>query len=265
MKMHRVVQLSVLAVVFGIVCVWPVLAGAIVVAVPPTVLAPANGALVGDVVTVSGTTDTDTVDVVVEVKPEWEPTRTAPAFAPVSSPGTFSVSVAVPYGRSVISVLARTADDTSTVVERTVWNLGAVPGYPGLVLVDKSDLYLYLIRNGAVWARYPIAIGMPRTPTPVGTWTLGRPMRGGGGWGALRMPLMRQKWVRKRVTVHVRRRHVRRWVRRRVYVKTSYYIHGTNDPSSIGTWASLGCVRLFNEDVRALAAMTGIEPCVIRQ
>jgi L,D-transpeptidase ErfK/SrfK len=262
MKMRSRIALVVVAAAMALA--WPVIAGA-GMAYPalaaPTISSPAENALVGGFVVVSGQTDTWTAEVTVATGSET--TTVVPATP--SDVGTFSVTVAVPYGRSVISVSASNPGTQSPVVQRTVWNLGAVPWYPGLVLVDKSDLYLYLIRNGSVWARYPIAIGMPRTPTPVGTWTLGRPMRGGGGWGALRMPLMRQKWVRKRVTVHVRRRHVRRWVRRRVYVKTSYYIHGTNDPSSIGTWASLGCVRLFNEDVRALAAMTGIEPCVIRQ
>ncbi|MDQ0448570.1 lipoprotein-anchoring transpeptidase ErfK/SrfK [Methylobacterium aerolatum] len=28
-----------------------------------------------------------------------------------------------------------------------------------------------------------------------------------------------------------------------------YAIHGTNRPSSIGTWASYGCIRMYNQDV----------------
>ena len=31
-----------------------------------------------------------------------------------------------------------------------------------------------------------------------------------------------------------------------------YGIHGTNRPWSIGTYASLGCVRMFNEDIEEL-------------
>jgi hypothetical protein len=260
MKMHRMLVLVVLVAAAALVTSpSTAMAPPLPQPAPPMVSAPAQNALVGDFVTVSGTTDTDTVDVEVTVGGVVTTVTT-----PVSRPGTFSVAVAVPYGPSVIGVLARNPDATSTVVERTVWNLGAVAAYPAFVLVDKSDFFLYVIRWGTVQARYPIAIGMPRTPTKVGNWRLGRPMKGGGGWGALRMPLMKPKWVRKRITVHVRRRHVRRWVRRKVYVRTSYYIHGTNDPSSIGTPASLGCVRLFNADVRALAAMTGVEPCVIR-
>jgi lipoprotein-anchoring transpeptidase ErfK/SrfK len=28
-----------------------------------------------------------------------------------------------------------------------------------------------------------------------------------------------------------------------------YAIHGTNRPASVGTFASYGCIRMFNEDV----------------
>lgn len=32
-----------------------------------------------------------------------------------------------------------------------------------------------------------------------------------------------------------------------------YRIHGTNDPKSIGTYASSGCIRMYNKDVEKLA------------
>ncbi len=34
--------------------------------------------------------------------------------------------------------------------------------------------------------------------------------------------------------------------------KTEYRIHGTNQPSTIGTFVSSGCIRLTNEDVTDL-------------
>jgi hypothetical protein len=34
--------------------------------------------------------------------------------------------------------------------------------------------------------------------------------------------------------------------------KTAYRIHGTNQPSTIGTFVSSGCIRLTNEDVMDL-------------
>ena len=35
-------------------------------------------------------------------------------------------------------------------------------------------------------------------------------------------------------------------------------IHGTNSPSTIGQWASHGCIRLYPEDIKALFAVTKI-------
>jgi L,D-transpeptidase ErfK/SrfK len=35
----------------------------------------------------------------------------------------------------------------------------------------------------------------------------------------------------------------------------SYFIHGTNQPIAVGQTASLGCVRMYNEDVETLADM----------
>ena len=37
---------------------------------------------------------------------------------------------------------------------------------------------------------------------------------------------------------------------------TSYYIHGTNNPYSIGTFASFGCIRMYNRDVKKLSRGT---------
>ncbi|MED4452544.1 L,D-transpeptidase family protein [Metabacillus fastidiosus] len=37
--------------------------------------------------------------------------------------------------------------------------------------------------------------------------------------------------------------------------KIHYGIHGTNDPSSIGKAVSLGCIRMYNQDVIELASL----------
>jgi lipoprotein-anchoring transpeptidase ErfK/SrfK len=42
-----------------------------------------------------------------------------------------------------------------------------------------------------------------------------------------------------------------------------YAIHGTNRPASIGTYASYGCVRMFNEDVIDLFGRVGVGTAVI--
>lgn len=74
---------------------------------------------------------------------------------------------------------------------------------------------------------YPVAVGRPSTPTPVGEWQIIQKTRNpGGAFGT--------RWMRFNVP----------W--------GGYGIHGTNQPESIGTAASHGCVRMLNEDVNEL-------------
>jgi lipoprotein-anchoring transpeptidase ErfK/SrfK len=44
-----------------------------------------------------------------------------------------------------------------------------------------------------------------------------------------------------------------------------YAIHGTNRPTSIGTYASAGCVRMLNEDVLELFERVSIGTPVVVQ
>jgi len=101
------------------------------------------------------------------------------------------------------------------------------------VLVDKSNMGLYVISGGRVVDVYPVAIGKPGTPTREGVFKLGGPRPASGAWGVLRMALLKLR--------------AKRWS------ATGYYIHGNNDWASIGTQASHGCVRMYNSDVRKLA------------
>ena len=44
---------------------------------------------------------------------------------------------------------------------------------------------------------------------------------------------------------------------------TEYRIHGTNQPSTIGTFVSSGCVRLTNEDVEDLYSRVSVGTRVV--
>jgi LysM repeat protein len=82
---------------------------------------------------------------------------------------------------------------------------------------------------------YPVAIGKPNTPTPVGSFEISNKiMYPGGVFGT-------------------------RWME----FKPAYGIHGTNNPSSIGTMASKGCVRMFNHDVEELFSKVRIGTPVV--
>ncbi|HEY5159530.1 MAG TPA: L,D-transpeptidase [Gaiellaceae bacterium] len=142
--------------------------------------------------------------------------------------------VRVPYGIERLQLTATNGFGASSRSEpRTVYSLGSpskLPKQASYVLVDKRSMTLYDIRQHLVVRHYEIATGTPSTPTPNGLFKLGAPQRALGSWGVLRRPLYRFS-------------STKRW-------PSGFYIHGTNAPWDIGTWASHGCVRLYNWAIR---------------
>ncbi|GIO10774.1 hypothetical protein J19TS2_03290 [Cohnella xylanilytica] len=99
------------------------------------------------------------------------------------------------------------------------------------IIVDLSDRRLYLLDGDIVVREFPVGIGKMVTQTPVGDYTIiNKQADPGGPFGAFWMGLS----------------------------KPHYGIHGTNDPSSIGRLVSHGCIRMYNEDVLALASLVPI-------
>lgn len=95
--------------------------------------------------------------------------------------------------------------------------------------VNVAAKTLSVYRDGVIIKEYPIATGKEETPTPLGTFTIiNKQLDPGGPYGT-------------------------RWLG---LSKKGYGIHGTNDPSSIGTAASNGCIRMFNEDIEELFDIT---------
>lgn len=116
---------------------------------------------------------------------------------------------------------------------------------PGTIVVRTAERRLYLVLGGGTAVRYPVAVGRigkqwagyasidgkhmypdwtppaevrrdnPRLPNVIRGGTPGNPM------GAAALTLDRGQ----------------------------YAIHGTNKPSSIGTFASYGCIRMHNADI----------------
>lgn len=97
------------------------------------------------------------------------------------------------------------------------------------VSVSKRQLKLY--DASVLLKMYPIAVGKVLTPTPTGNYMIvNKEYNPGGPFGVLWMGLS----------------------------KPHYGIHGTNDPSSIGKEVSLGCIRMFNDDVTELSSLVTI-------
>lgn len=91
--------------------------------------------------------------------------------------------------------------------------------------VDKRNLVLY--EDDKVVCEYPVAVGKASTPTPLGEWrVVHKALHWGNGFGT--------RWMGLNVPWGI------------------FGIHGTNKPGSIGTYASHGCIRMFNRDVEKL-------------
>ena len=136
----------------------------------------------------------------------------------------------VPYGVEQLRLTASNGFGASSPSRaQTVFSLGALSKLPeraNYVLVDKRSMTLYDVRRQLVVRHYEITIGTPSTPTPNGYFKLGAARPASGAWGVLRRPLYRFSSKRS-------------W-------PSGFYIHGTDAPWDIGTWASHGCVRLYN-------------------
>jgi lipoprotein-anchoring transpeptidase ErfK/SrfK len=219
----------------------------------PTIVSPAASALVAPTFLLTGRVGPGVADVQVTGA-----VSAVVTLLPADSEGaTFTATVTVGYGRTVLSVEASDGVAWSAPATLTVWQLGATPAASNFVLVDKSDFMLYVVRSGCVIAAYPVAIGTYATPTQTGTRYLGRPVHAPNSvWGPFRMRLYKMASVRVSYKVRVGKRLVKRWRKVLKLVGTSYYIHGTNAPSSIGTPASHGCVRMWNSNLRVFSTLT---------
>lgn len=98
------------------------------------------------------------------------------------------------------------------------------------IIIDMDRLTLTLFNGSEPYRQYPVAMGKYETPTPAGNWEImsqdtNPPDVMGTRWMGLNIPY------------------------------GSYGIHGTNAPHSIGSFASHGCIRMFNEHVEELFSL----------
>jgi lipoprotein-anchoring transpeptidase ErfK/SrfK len=113
--------------------------------------------------------------------------------------------------------------------------------------VDLSERELHVIENGDVVRTYGVAVGTRKHPTPTGQFWTGRIE-----WNPRWVPPPTE-WARRlRARDGGDPRNPMQGVK--IYFKAPYYyIHGTNNPSSIGSAASHGCLRMRSKDAKALA------------
>jgi len=111
------------------------------------------------------------------------------------------------------------------------------------IVVDKSERQLYFVEQGMLVKVYSVAVGKASTPTPNGIWRIDAKYFSSGVFGPRKMRMFRQQG--------------------NSFVYTAYNIHGTNVDSSIGTYASHGCIRMHNYDVLEFYPMVPLGTMVV--
>jgi lipoprotein-anchoring transpeptidase ErfK/SrfK len=117
----------------------------------------------------------------------------------------------------------------------------------GTIIIDTPNTYLYLVLGGGKALRYGIGVGREGF-----TWA-GREkiskMAEWPDWNPPKEMIDRQPYLPRFMAGG----ESNPLGARALYLgKTLYRIHGTNQPSTIGTFVSSGCIRLTNEDVADL-------------
>lgn len=95
------------------------------------------------------------------------------------------------------------------------------------IVVHVNQQILEVYSDGQLHKKYRIAVGKSSTPTPIGEWNVvWKAYNWGSGFGT--------RWMGLNVPWGI------------------FGIHGTNQPWSIGQFASHGCIRMRNKDVEEL-------------
>ena len=97
--------------------------------------------------------------------------------------------------------------------------------YP-YIIISLQEKRLTLHKNIAKSESFPIAIGKPTTPTPIGTWQI------------INKKILQEPSV-----------YGTHWLG---LSNTGYGIHGTNQPDAIGMAVSGGCIRMHNRHIQYL-------------
>jgi lipoprotein-anchoring transpeptidase ErfK/SrfK len=115
---------------------------------------------------------------------------------------------------------------------------------PGTIIVDTPGKYLFLVQDDGKALRYGIGVGRP-----------------GFTWAGVKTVSQKREWPDWRPPEEMLRRRPdlptfmpggpdNPLGARALYLGSSLYrIHGSNEPWTIGTAVSSGCIRMRNEDV----------------
>ena len=153
---------------------------------------------------------------------------------------------------------ASTVPQMSAIKKETVAYDG--PYGAGTIIVSTTERRLYYVLGGGQALRYGVGVGRP-----------------GFTWGGVQTITMKREWPDWRPPAEMLRRRpdLPRFMKggienplgaRAMYLGSSIYrIHGSNEPETIGTAVSSGCIRMTNEDVADLYTYAKVGTKVIVQ
>jgi len=129
---------------------------------------------------------------------------------------------------------------------------------PGTIIIDTPNTYLYLTMGHGKALRYGIGVGREGF-TWSGTEHISR-MKEWPDWFPPQEMIKRQPYLPRFMAGG----ETNPLGARAMYLgNTEYRIHGTNQPSTIGSFVSSGCIRLTNEDVEDLYSRVTIGTTVV--
>ena len=128
----------------------------------------------------------------------------------------------------------------------------------GTIIIDTPHTYLYLVLGNGTALRYGIGVGREGF-TWSGTERISR-MKEWPDWYPPKEMIQRQPYLPRFMAGG----DTNPLGARAMYLgSTEYRIHGTNQPSTIGTFVSSGCIRLTNEDVEDLYSRVSVGTRVV--
>jgi lipoprotein-anchoring transpeptidase ErfK/SrfK len=149
------------------------------------------------------------------------------------------------------------AKEPSAQFRRTVVDYQTVEP-PGTIIIDTPNTYLYLTLGNGKAVRYGVGVGREGF-TWAGSERI-RQMKEWPDWFPPKEMIARQPYLPRFMAGG----ETNPLGARAMYLgNTEYRIHGTNQPSTIGSFVSSGCIRLTNQDVEDLYSRVSVGTRVV--
>jgi len=174
----------------------------------------------------------------------------APAPGPQPAPG--NATAAPPANSSVMTLPPEDQPEQGQPKELPPNLKRQLVDYPtnqpvGTIIIDTPNTYLYLVLGGGKALRYGIGVGREGF-TWAGTERISK-MKEWPDWFPPAEMIERQPYLPRMMAGG----EGNPLGARALYLgNTLYRIHGTNQPSTIGSFVSSGCIRLLNQDIEDL-------------